>query len=87
MKNGQCPKCGAKAVYSGAQIAHKAGGLPGLANAIPIAGNIMFGFSKAVLDNYVCANCGYVESYISDPAKLQDIVANWPQVQFSEGNE
>ena len=44
------------------------------ANSIPITA-----FIYAPLDNYVCGNCGYVESYISNPAKLSRIAEKWPR--------
>ena len=82
MKNGKCPVCGAKKVYSGAHVtkASKGSNL----SSIPMGGNMLFGFSYAALDNYVCGNCGYVESYISDPAKLDEIEAKWPLVEYKE---
>lgn len=45
-------------------------------NAIPIK-LTLFSSSTAVLDNYICGRCGYVESYILDNSKLQEIVQNW----------
>jgi hypothetical protein len=44
------------------------------ANTIPITA-----WSNAALDNYVCVNCGYVESYIADSAKLWKIAQKWPR--------
>ncbi len=75
MKDGTCPKCDSSEVYSNPQaglvIQH------GM-NAIPIKGTVFT--STAVLDNYVCGRCGYVESYILDNSKLQDIVKHWVRV-------
>lgn len=73
MKNGQCPKCGSKEVYSGANIPLKSGPFAG--NAIPISLS-----SMAALDNYVCVACGLVESYISDKDKLDDVAERWDKV-------
>ena len=77
MKSGQCPKCGSFEVYSGAYLTNKRGN--GYAsNTIPVSGGI---FPQVVaLDNYVCVNCGYVESYISDEEQLRRIAAKWPRV-------
>jgi hypothetical protein len=36
--------------------------------------------SIAALDNYVCTDCGYLESYIADAEKLKEIVRKWPKV-------
>ncbi|MBC8255079.1 MAG: hypothetical protein H8E35_13785 [Ardenticatenia bacterium] len=76
MKNGQCPKCGSHDVYAGTQIGFKQGALA--TNTIPLGG--LFSASAA-LDNYVCVNCGYVESYVADPDKLRIIARRWPKVR------
>ena len=44
-------------------------------NSIPIGLT-----SIAALDNLVCAECGYVESYVSDPDKLAEISGKWDKV-------
>jgi predicted nucleic-acid-binding Zn-ribbon protein len=76
MKSGQCPKCGSFDVYSGAYVPDKSGGYG--SNTIPVSGGL---FSRSVaLDNYVCVNCGYVESYISDEEQLRRIADKWPRV-------
>lgn len=69
IRSGICPKCGHATVYSGRDVPAKGS----IGNTIPI------NFKNSVaLDNYVCITCGYVESYISDPAALQRIEAEWP---------
>lgn len=80
MKNGQCPRCGAKEVYSGADIPLKSGPFAG--NAIPISLT-----SMAALDNYVCVTCGLVESYIADPVKLKEISKSWEKMTPEPGCE
>lgn len=80
MKNGQCPKCGSKEVYSGADIPLKSGPFAG--NAIPISLT-----SMAALDNYVCVACGLVESYIADPDKLEEVAQRWIKVESGSGDE
>ena len=80
MKNGQCPKCGSKEVYSGENIPLKSG--PFSSNAIPVGLT-----SMAALDNYVCAACGLVESYIADPAKLKEVAKRWDRVEPVTGSE
>jgi len=76
MLNGICPKCGSGEVYSGANVPNKKG-YYGM-NSIPIKGR--FSPSLAALDNYVCIRCGYVESYISDGQKREEIAKNWSKV-------
>ncbi|WP_373500366.1 hypothetical protein [Desulfococcus sp.] len=73
MKNGQCPKCGSKEVYSGANIPLKSG--PFSSNAIPLGLT-----SMAALDNYVCTACGLVESYIAESSKLEEVARRWDKV-------
>ena len=74
MKDGKCPKCGSDKVFHGIDIPAKAG--PFGSNSIPVTL-----VSIAALDNYVCAACGYVESYIAESAKLREISMKWPRVK------
>jgi len=73
LKQGKCPKCGSEEVYSGIEVYPKSG--PFGSNSIPIS--IV---SIAALDNYVCTDCGYVETYIADTEKLKEIDKKWPKV-------
>ena len=84
MRDGICPKCHSNEVYSGADITAKTNSY-GM-NAIPIRGGIYFSPVTAPLDNYVCAHCGYVESYISDPKKLEEIADRWSKVEGTPDN-
>jgi predicted nucleic-acid-binding Zn-ribbon protein len=77
VRDGVCPKCGSEEVYSSANVASKTNGW-GM-NVIPIQGALVP--SAAVLENFVCVACGYVESYIADESKLKDIARLWPKVQ------
>ena len=77
MKSGMCPKCASESVYSGASIPLKKG--PFGSNSIPISLT-----SVAALDNYVCAECGYIESYISDAERLSEIATKWVQVKTTD---
>ncbi len=72
VKKGECPKCKSSEVYTGANIKIKSGTYN--SNTIPLGG--LFG-RQMVLDNYVCTNCGYVESYINNISDLEKIKANW----------
>lgn len=66
MKKGTCLKCKSTDVYkSGARRA----------NGISVM-NISQ-FSAAWLENYVCAACGYVESYVMDADKMEKIRQKW----------
>lgn len=77
MKTGTCPKCNSKKVFSGAEIPLKKG--PFGSNSIPIGLT-----SIAALDNYVCGECGYVERYVSDRAKLAEISRKWNAVETDD---
>jgi predicted nucleic-acid-binding Zn-ribbon protein len=74
LKEGKCPKCGSDEIYAGLDVAPKSG--PFASNSIPVGL-----FSIAALDNYVCVQCGYVESYISDPEKLEEIPRKWRKIK------
>jgi hypothetical protein len=70
MKQGKCPKCGSENVYTPDNLPLKSG--PFGSNSIPISLA-----SMAALDNYVCVDCGLVESYISDAYSLERIAKKW----------
>lgn len=82
MKSGKCPKCGSEEVYAGDTLPlwTKQGSY--YANSIPISG-----WRYAEMDNYVCASCGYIESYIGDPRKLRLIQQKWPRVRERDSFE
>ncbi len=77
MKNGTCPKCGSDSVFCGDKVPLKSG--PFGSNSIPISL-----ISIAPLDNYVCTDCGYIESYIADTDKTKEIADSWRNVKDSE---
>ena len=80
MRDGISPKCSSNDVYSSAGATWKTN-VYGM-NKLPMKSGLMArSYSSAVLDNYVCVACGYVESYITDRAKLEDIATNWPKVR------
>jgi len=68
MKNGKCPKCGNHEIHQGGE--RKASGLSVM--------NISM-FSRAFIDNLVCINCGYTESYVMTENKLKEIQNKWPK--------
>jgi len=80
LKTGTCPKCGSDEVFSGAGISLKKG--PFGSNSIPVGLT-----SIAALDNYVCADCGYVESYVSDPKKLVEISRKWDKIDLEDSEK
>lgn len=64
MKSGRCPKCSSTNVF----FRDGAGDRGALIVAF---------FSFARLRDYVCVDCGYVESYVRDKAKLEIIKSRW----------
>jgi len=73
MKQGKCPKCGSGNIYSAEDLPLKIG--PFGSNSIPISLTAM-----AALDNYVCVDCGLVESYVADDYMLKKISQKWKSV-------
>ena len=73
MKQGKCPKCGSTKIYSAVDLPLKSG--PFGSNAIPVSLTAM-----AALDNYVCVECGLVESYVADETMLNKISKKWKSV-------
>jgi predicted nucleic-acid-binding Zn-ribbon protein len=73
MKQGKCPKCGSLNIYSAEDLPLKSG--PFGSNSIPVSLTAM-----AALDNYVCVDCGLVESYVTDEYMLKKIAKKWKAV-------
>ena len=80
MKENKCPKCGSTDIYAGTDVFPKSG--PFTSNSIPISLT-----SIAALDNYVCIQCGYVESYVAETEKLKEISKKWVKINESERGE
>ena len=80
LKQGKCPKCGSEEIYAGVEVLPKSG--PFGSNSIPIS--IV---SIAALDNYVCKECGYLERYVAEPEKLEEIGKKWPKASKVEHEE
>jgi hypothetical protein len=74
LKDGLCPICGSTNVKSGEAIEEKAG--IGGGNRLPL--NDVF---AVPLDNFVCVDCGCVETYILDRAMLNRIEREWKKVE------
>jgi DNA-directed RNA polymerase subunit RPC12/RpoP len=76
MKNGICPKCNSKTVYT-------------MRKGISFASDTFFYVripsamvSKSLtdVDDYICTTCGYFETYIEDRAKLDAVAKGWKKV-------
>jgi len=68
MKDGTCPKCGAKEVHM----------VDGNRTSIEIP---LGWASKTFVNLYVCVKCGYVESYVEDMADLPKIAERWRKIE------
>jgi len=77
MRDGKCPKCNSATVH----IKRK-GIIFGDSGVHVLTAEWL---SKPIpLDNYVCATCGYFESYLVDKAKLSAVAREWTKVNGSE---
>ena len=65
MKRGECPKCGSREIFRGAE--HGRSG----SNANEFI-RVAY-MTKVELIHYVCGTCGYTESYVEDPKGLNAI--------------
>ena len=79
MKQGKCPNCGSANIYSAEDLPLKSG--PFGSNSIPVSLTAM-----AALDNYVCVDCGLVESYVTDRYMLKKISKKWKAVNETGAN-
>lgn len=77
--DGICPGCASQRIASGEEVDGKEG-LRG-SNRIPLDES-----HYASLDNYLCLDCGYLESYINDRSALTRIEREWPKVPRKEDN-
>jgi predicted nucleic-acid-binding Zn-ribbon protein len=73
MKNGTCPKCDSSNVYhemNGIYVPNTLGTFIRTAN-----GNV-----GSRTDDYICADCGYIERYVADEHKLKEVAKVWKRV-------
>ena len=79
MKYGQCPHCGSQDVYAGSA------GKPGGSNAftkIPVTY-----MASAMVEHYVCTQCGYHEAYVQDAKSLDNIRKRWRRVKNAKADK
>jgi predicted nucleic-acid-binding Zn-ribbon protein len=70
MRNGHCPKCGSKNIFT-----QKSG-----INFGSFEVKTAFFVTFSPTDDYICIDCGYFERYIDDKAKLMEVSHNWTRV-------
>jgi predicted nucleic-acid-binding Zn-ribbon protein len=76
MSDGICPKCNSHEVYTNREIG-PVNSIYG-AQAIPVRGAGQTEFARLV--TFVCAACGYSESYVRGSSSLSQIVRYWKKV-------
>lgn len=67
MKSGKCPKCGSTNIHSKMALGWRA------------TLTVCF-LNHAVLEDFICVDCGYLESYVSKKSKLDLIKSKWATV-------
>jgi predicted nucleic-acid-binding Zn-ribbon protein len=70
MKNGNCPKCGSSNVY------HETNGIY-VPNTLGTFIRTADGNVGSRTDDYICADCGYIERYVADEHKLKEVAKVW----------
>jgi predicted nucleic-acid-binding Zn-ribbon protein len=70
MKNGNCPKCGSSNVY------HETNGIY-VPNTLGTFIRTADGNVGSRTDDYICADCGYIERYVADEHKLKEVARVW----------
>jgi len=76
VKDGICPRCKSTQVYSSANMRNRTEN----SSTIPLS------LLRSIpLENYVCINCGYVESYVSDQEMLYRVKDIWNKVPPNGG--
>ena len=69
MKSGVCPKCGSTRIHTDAPLTK-------LGRRIPITA-----WFTAGRDCYACADCGYLEYYVTTRKTLDKIARKWPALE------
>lgn len=76
MREGVCPKCSSHDVYTNQEIG-TVESVYGV-QAIPVKGVARTEFARLI--TYVCAGCGYAESYVRGSQSIAQIVRHWKKV-------
>ena len=75
MKSGTCPKCKSTDIYTNSDVG---------AMSKHVFGNDTIRLTLfprfAMLDSYICGNCGFVEKYVASQKHIDDVKANLKKV-------
>lgn len=84
MRNGICPKCSSHSIHAarggykfgteGSLVAHIEPGFRGIRPTVQADG----------IWQFMCVDCGYMESYAADAALTDFVRRNWPAVQAED---
>ena len=77
MRNGICPKCGSQDIYTNTEVG-PVSSVYGV-QALPVRGALKTEFARLV--TYVCAICGYAESYVQGSHSIAEITRHWKKVE------
>ena len=69
-----CPECGSNNIYYSKGSTNVLAGSVGTNHILITQGAFP---QRAAVDTYVCADCGYVRSFVSDRFDLERIIAKW----------
>ena len=72
MKGGVCPKCASRSVY---RNSHRVGQRGFIYVSL---------FSGLKVDEYICTDCGFIESYMADMAQAGRVVERCDKVAATE---
>lgn len=89
MRNGVCPKCGSKKVYHCDANGTQSGVTTGngsISVRLYKENNWIPDIQTAKTSHYLCQNCGYLESYVTNVTELSklDDFDNWKLLNPSE---
>ncbi len=73
LKSGTCPNCDSKNI-------HYQKKLMGARSVIYVG----FLYSHVKLTEYVCVDCGLVESYLKSNADMEKLSKSWPKLQVPD---
>jgi hypothetical protein len=73
MKTGTCPKCASREVFTNSRFGFFSRSFRGYTLVAPFLGSVL-------VDEYVCAACGFAESYVPGEKALARLAKHWRRV-------
>ncbi len=78
MKDGVCPKCGSKDIFTDSNLRVKVT-MFGMNQVIAKVGAISN--TLAEYNNYLCSQCGYLEQYVESMPERAKLLENWARLE------